>query len=210
MLNSVTEIEKKLQKAFGKVLAIDEVNVFSLLFGIVVCGVILPHKTTIKVNDSKKLTSSQISKIADQLRKSKLQYVIKEVPVKDCNLHYIKGEYRVIKQIAKELKPDFVLIDYHSLPTRFNIPQWGMLHADELTWGCAAASILAKDYFNRKVEQFFNKHPEYKGIGSGSLTRRSMLILQKHGMIPSIMRKKWIESAIRTMDLHFKLNLRNV
>ena len=214
MITNLTNEEIKYKKFFGRVLCIDEVNVFSYFGEIFVCGVIIPEKAIIPVNDSKKLNEKQIEEIGNIL-KNNLEHYIDKVNIKECNKNYLLGEYKAIIRIIKKAKPQAVIIDYHTIPNlcrniKKNIWQIGYYKADEKLYSVACASVIAKLEFNNYWKNFIAKYPVYNTTGKGTLIRKCIEPIIKYGYLPKYHRINWIKSALETMGLSIKLKERRL
>ncbi len=200
-LNDISEIERKILSIFPRVLAIDEVNVCSYFGEIVIAGVILPKKALTWVCDSKLLKEHQLKQRVEALRG--VEYFIEYVSPKECDQHMLKGEYDAIKRMCKKARPDFVFIDYHSIPDKFHIPQWGYKGADRHLWGVAAASIIAKYTWNNMCYKYHKKFPEYNLIhNKGSFGNQLFDLTTQYGLTKHH-RKKWISSTCIKKGINF-------
>lgn len=188
------KIERKLSKSFNRIMGVDEVNVCSYFGEMVVAGVILPKTMPTWVCDSKFLNSTQIEKKAKILMKS-VEYFIDTVSPRECDVSMLKYEYDSIKRLCAKATPDFVLIDYHSIPDKFHIPQWGVAGGDRILWSVAAASIIAKYVWNRKCKKYHKQYPEFDLIhNKGSFGSPLLELTKKYG-ITKHHRRRWLEST---------------
>jgi len=203
-IKQLSDVERRVRSIFPRVLGVDEVNVCSYFGEVVVVGVVIPQDESliIPVRDSKELTDTQISKIANQLM-STIEYYVEYVTPRECDKQLLQGEYRAIKRICKRAKPDFVFIDYHSIPDKFHIPQWGFQNADKELWSVSAASIIAKYIWNKKCEEYHKMYPEYNLISNrGSFGNQLFNLTVKHGLT-KYHRVEWIKSACQKKRVDF-------
>jgi len=212
MIKNLTKEEIRYKKFFKRVLCIDEVNVFSYFGEIFICGVIIPEKAEIPVNDSKKLNDNKIERIS-KILKNNLEYYIDKVSVKECNKNYLLGEYKAVIRLIKKSNPNAVIIDYHTIPNlcrnvKRNIWQIGYYKADEKLWSVASASIIAKSEFNEYWNDFIKKYPEYNTTDKGTLIRRCIEPIIIYGYLPDYHRFNWIKSALKTIKWNIELKER--
>ena len=202
MLEDKSNIEKQVQTIFPRVIGIDEVNVCSYFGEVVVVGVILPKKIGVEVCDSKLLREHEIEKCAKRLIEN-VEYFIDYVSPKQCDKSLLKYEYGAIKRICIKAKPDFVFVDFHSIPNRFHIPQWGYKGGDSELWCVAAASIIAKYTWNELCKQYHLTYPEYNLIGNkGSFGNQLFDLTKEHGLT-KFHRHNWIKSACGKKSIDF-------
>ena len=197
MITNLSLIEKKALKLGKTVIGCDECNVCSYVGPVIVAAVKIPlkNKKLIPVNDSKKLSEDQIKEIAKKIKQN-YEWVVKEVSLKDVDNHKLLiGEYKVIKKLVSQLKANVLLMDYHSIPELTNIWQIGVKNGDELCWSIAAASIIAKDYWNKWCYRFHEKYPEYKvNKNKGSFGNQLFNLTTKYGLT-KYHRVNWIKST---------------
>jgi len=212
-ITKLSIFEQKARLLGNSVVGIDEVNVCSYVGPIIVCAVKLPKNTDnlIPVADSKTLTEKQIEYIANKL-KNKVEYKIAEVPIKDIDNHkMLKSKYRVIKNLVYNIYGSIVLIDYNTIPEMNKYPIWqiGIKDGDKKCWCIAAASILAKDYWNNWCKKFHKIYPEYNLINNkGSFGNQLFNLTLKYGLT-KYHRKNWILSACKTKGLNIRLRINN-
>ncbi len=147
------------------------------LAGPVVCAcAIMPlgnDKIIDGVNDSKKLTPKKRDELYEKIKNTAICYSIQEVDNKTIDKVNILNATRLCMQnCVKTLKvaPDFVLIDY-IVGLDLDVPNIPIIKGDAKSYSIACASILAKVYRDRLMEELDKKYPEYdfkkhKGYGT--------------------------------------------
>lgn len=147
------------------------------LAGPVVCAcVIMPlevDKIIDGVNDSKKLTPKKREILFEKIKQIAICYKIEEVDNKKIDEINILNATKLCMQNAvknMEIKPDFVLVDYvHNL--QLDVPNIVIVKGDAKSYSIACASILAKVYRDKLMEELDKKYPNYnfkkhKGYGT--------------------------------------------
>lgn len=147
------------------------------LAGPVVCAcAIMPldsDKIIEGVNDSKKLTPKKRDELYEKIKDTAVCYSIQKVDNKTIDKINILNATRFgMQNCVKNLKvkPDFVLIDY-IVGLELDVPNIPIVKGDAKSYSIACASILAKVYRDRLMEELDNKYPEYnfkkhKGYGT--------------------------------------------
>ena len=147
------------------------------LAGPVVCAcVIMPldnDKIIQGVNDSKKLTPKKRDELYEKIKNTAICYSIQEVDNKTIDKINILNATRLgMQNCVKNLKvkPDFVLIDY-IVGLELDVSNIPIVKGDAKSYSIACASILAKVYRDRLMEELDKKYPEYnfkkhKGYGT--------------------------------------------
>ena len=177
----------------GAVGGVDEV-VRGALFGpVVAAAVILPVEALSilmvdNIKDSKKLSSSRRTKLAEKINTLALDWRIGYATTAEIDeLNILQATLLAMKRAVLKLKvkPELCLIDGNQLVKNLPIPQETIVKGDELSLNIAAASIMAKVWRDDLVQRLALKYPLYdlernKGYGSP----RHLLALQKYGLSP--------------------------
>ncbi|HOM78052.1 MAG TPA: ribonuclease HII [bacterium] len=126
------------------------------------------------INDSKKLTKKRRELLYDFIVSKAICYSIVEISVEDIDLKGIgwansEGFSRAIETL--QINPEFVLSDHFSIMRLSREKQENIQKGDTLSISIAAASILAKVYRDRIMQEEAKKFPEYgfekhKGYGT--------------------------------------------
>ncbi len=192
------DYEKKYQG--GLIAGIDEAGRGPLAGPVVCACVIMPldeDKIIDGINDSKKLSAKKREELFEKIIMTAIDYKIVEID------HNIIDEINILNATKMGMKnaleglntkPDIVLIDAVKIDT--DILQDNIIKGDALSYNIASASILAKVYRDRLMQDLDKKFPEYgftrnKGYG----TKEHILALQNHGF-SEIHRKTFIKKFI--------------
>lgn len=152
---------------------IDEVGRGPLAGPVVTAAVILPKESNILyINDSKKLSSQKREELAEKIKEEAISYAI---GIKDNNIidkiNILNATKEAMLEAVDKLsvKPEVLLIDAVHLNT--DIKQEAFVKGDENIYSIAAASIVAKVYRDKLMEEYAKAYPCYgfeknKGYGT--------------------------------------------
>ena len=187
------------RKFSGKLIAgIDEAGRGPLAGPVVCACVIMPmeeDKIIDGINDSKKISAKKREELFEKIIEIAISYKIIEIDEKTIDEINILQATRLGMKKALEglsILPDIVLIDAVKIDT--DLKQENIIKGDTLSYNIAAASILAKVYRDRLMENLDKKFPEYgfsKNKGYG--TRFHIEALKKFGK-SSIHRNSFIKN----------------
>ncbi|MEA5576874.1 ribonuclease HII [Anabaena sp. UHCC 0451] len=177
----------------GLVAGVDEVGRGALFGPVVAAAVILPTEalpklTSAKIKDSKKLSSSRRTQLAQQIAGLALDWKIGYASTAEIDkLNILQATLLAMKRAVLKLKvqPALCLVDGNQMMKDLLIPQETMIKGDERSLNIASASIMAKVWRDDLVLRLASKYPLYelernKGYGS----QRHLLALQKYGPSP--------------------------
>lgn len=177
----------------GLVAGVDEVGRGALFGPVVAAAVILPADAlpkliAAKIKDSKKLSSSRRTHLAQQINVLSLDWKIGYASTAEIDkLNILQATLLAMKRAVLKLKvrPTICLVDGNQSVKDLWIPQQTIVKGDERSLNIAAASIMAKVWRDDLVVRLGSKYPMYdlehnKGYGS----QRHLLALQKHGPSP--------------------------
>jgi ribonuclease HII len=183
---------------------VDEVGRGCLFGPVVAAAVILPKAVlpeimAIGINDSKKLSSSKRSKLAQEIYSVAIDWKIGCGSVGEIdNLNILQASLLAMKRAIYKLKvkPDICLIDGNQLVPNLNLPQQTIVKGDSLSLSIAAASIIAKVWRDDLLIRLAKKYPMYdlasnKGYGS----KRHLEALKQYGPSP-LHRKSFNKNAV--------------
>ncbi len=164
------------KKGYKTIAGMDEAGRGPLAGPVVCACVIMPldnDKIIQGVNDSKKLTPKKRDELYEKIKNTAVCYSIQEVDNKTIDKINILNATRLgMQNCVKNLKvaPDFVLIDY-IVGLELDVPNIPIVKGDAKSYSIACASILAKVYRDRLMEELDKKYPEYnfkkhKGYGT--------------------------------------------
>lgn len=177
----------------GAVLGVDEVGRGALFGPVVAAAVILPVEALSilmveNINDSKKLSSSRRTKLAEKITTLALDWRIGYATTAEIDeLNILQATLLAMRRAILKLrvKPALCLIDGNQLVKNLPIPQVSIVKGDERSLNVAAASIMAKVWRDDLLQRLALKYPSYdlernKGYGS----QRHLLALQQYGPSP--------------------------
>ena len=175
---------------------VDEVGRGPLAGPVTVCAVIMDlDKLVDGVNDSKKLTAKKREALYDKIIASAIDYKIVSLDNDVIDrINILAATKEAMKQAVcgLKVKPDVVLVDAVKLETPYFVHS--IIHGDALSYSIGAASILAKVYRDRLMDDYDKIFPEYgfssnKGYGSA----KHIAALKEFGPTP-IHRKTFIKN----------------
>ncbi len=203
------KIEQELwDKGYNYIACIDEVGRGCLAGSVVACAIIMPKNLLIDgVNDSKKLTPKKRDYLYDVIKNSAIAIgigemncsVVDEINIKNATkLAMKKAIENLIDEDGNKIIPDHLLIDAEKLD--LPIPQLNIIKGDAKCHGIAAASIIAKVYRDRQMEELDEKYPQYKfAKNKGYGTKDHVQALLSFGPI-EIHRKTFLKKIIDTNE----------
>lgn len=168
---------------------VDEVGRGCLAGPVVAAAVILPKEyQQEQLNDSKKLTRKQREDLEPMIKQKALAWAIAEVSAEEIdqiNIHHasILAMHRALEKL--NLQPELLLIDgKHFSPFRF-IPHVCIVQGDGKFQAIAAASILAKTYRDRLMEDLSEEYPAYDwASNAGYPTVKHRQAILEQGLSP--------------------------
>ena len=164
----------------------DEVGRGPLAGPVVTACVIMPYNKMLDgVYDSKKLTQKAREKLSQQIMETAIavsvnqisQDIIDEINILNATKESMKASFNNLK-----VKPDLLLID----AVKLNVckQERAIIKGDETSYAIACASIVAKVYRD-KLMQEFETYPEYDfehNMGYG--TKKHTQAILAHGVTP--------------------------
>ena len=151
----------------------DEAGRGPLAGPVVAAAVIMPLDDVIDgVDDSKKLTEKKREKLFDQIVQKAIAYkivAVDETIIDEINI--LNATKKAMTECVSGLsvKPDIVLVD--AVKLALEVPTKAIIKGDALSYSIGAASILAKVYRDRLMEEYDRLYPWYgfakhKGYGT--------------------------------------------
>ncbi len=182
-MKKVWNAEEKLQyeralqaKGVKWIAGVDEVGRGPLAGPVVCAAVIMPLDESdliVGVDDSKKLSEKKREELAEKIKAKALCYTIIEIDEKTIDeiniLEATKlGMKRAIESL--EISPEIVLTD-GNMTIDIATPQKSVIHGDALSYSIGAASIVAKVYRDKLMDEYAKSYPAYafdknKGYGT--------------------------------------------
>ncbi len=175
----------KLTHNVNLIAGIDEAGRGPLAGPVVAAAVIIDyHPELIKVNDSKKLTKKNRDDLLVLIKKHAKSIGIGVVSAEEIDLYNIK----VASQMAMEravinltIKPELLLIDFEHINS--NISQISITKGDMTSFSIACASIIAKTYRDKLMEDYDREYPMYEfSKHMGYPTKRHLELLKIHSV----------------------------
>jgi ribonuclease HII len=174
-LDSMLNFERLLWRTGVKAIAgVDEVGVGPLAGPVVAAAVVFPPGTELGgIDDSKRLDPEQRSKMEIVIRGSGAAIGIGMADVGEIDrLNIYHAALLAMRRAVEALPsvPEHILVDARTIPGVV-VPQNSFFKGDGINFSIAAASIIAKTYRDRLMEQLENKYPGYgfaqhKGYGT--------------------------------------------
>jgi ribonuclease HII len=143
---------------------VDEAGRGPLAGPVVAAAVILPPSLNLpELRDSKRLSSETRAALDKVIRDRALAFAIHEVGVRQIERWGIlAASLKAMAQavLALSLVPEMVLVD-GPLPLPLAYPQQPVIKGDDTCPSISAASILAKVYRDRQMEDYHRLYPQY-------------------------------------------------
>ncbi len=165
-MDELTYEREYFERGYTAVAGVDEVGRGPLAGPVVCAAVILPlgEETRIAgVDDSKKLSKKKRELLAERIKEVALAYSVAEVDEKTIDAVNILQATRLCMKKAVEglaVPPDFVLTD-GNMTLDIAQPQRSIVKGDALVCSIGAASILAKVYRDKLMEEYAREYPGY-------------------------------------------------
>ena len=142
---------------------VDEAGRGALYGDVVAACVILPPRTVIPgVDDSKKLTPKRREQLYEEICAKAVAIGISCVDEQQIDRLNIRQATRLAMRQAVErlsVQPQHLLIDAEKID--LPLPQWSIIHGDQLSQSIAAASIIAKVTRDRLCMEWEKRDPGY-------------------------------------------------
>ncbi|MFH1767287.1 MAG: ribonuclease HII [Patescibacteria group bacterium] len=176
-----------LAKGFMAIVGVDEVGYGALAGPVVAGAVILPLNSRLSlIRDSKLLSAKQRDGLFEVIKEKSHAWAVGSAEVEEIiELGLRPATFLAMRRAIEQIPvSDHVLVDALHIPD-LDIEQTALVGGDRLVKSIAAASILAKVYRDRLMEDFRNDFPEYgfethKGYG----TKRHLEAIKKFGPCP--------------------------
>ena len=161
-------------KGYHFVAGVDEVGRGPLAGPVVCAAVVMPlDDLVIGVDDSKKLSEKKREALAEEIKSKALAYTIVEIDEKTIDeINILEATKLGMKRAVEtlEIAPDIVLTD-GNMTIDISIPQKSVIHGDALSYSIGAASIIAKVYRDKLMDEYAKTYPAYafeknKGYGT--------------------------------------------
>ena len=170
----------------GYICGIDEVGRGCLAGPVVAAAIILNFDSIpIGINDSKKLSKKKRQNIYKDIKKEALDIAIGQASnIEIDQMNILNASLLAMKRAFKNLKtpPELALIDGNYAP-KINCKTINIIKGDSKSLSIAAASIVAKQYRDKLMEEIGNKYPKYNfKNNAGYGTREHYKSIESNGL----------------------------
>lgn len=173
-----------------RLVGVDEVGRGPLSGPVVTAAVVMPltEESLIEgINDSKKLSEKKREALYELIIDRAIAYAICRVePDVIDRINILQATRLCMKNSIEQLPftPDMVLTD-GNMTLDISCPQRSVEHGDALSYSIGAASILAKVYRDRLMQEYAKEYPQYsfdKNKGYG--TAEHIAAIREYGLCP--------------------------
>lgn len=193
------KIERELLSGGAKyICGVDEVGRGPLAGPVVCAAVIMPLDDIITgVDDSKKLSAKKREELSEKILKKAIACRICRIEPQEIDeINILQATRLCMKNAIEglEVAPDYVITD-GNMTLDIAIPQRSLVKGDVLSYSIGAASIVAKVYRDKLMEEYDALYPQYdfkKNVGYG--TAEHIAAIKQFGLCPIHRRsftKKW-------------------
>ena len=174
MIDKLFYEKQLLNEGCKYICGVDEVGRGPLAGPVVCAAVIMSLDDIIEgVDDSKKLSAPKREKLYNIIRKKAIAcHICRIEPQIIDKINILEATKLCMKNAVEglEIKPDFVLTD-GNMTLDICIPQRSIIKGDALSYSIGAASIVAKVYRDKLMDEYDRLYPEYafaknKGYGT--------------------------------------------
>lgn len=187
-----------MNKGCKYICGVDEVGRGPLAGPVVCAAVIMPLDDLVEgVDDSKKLTAKKREILSGKILGKAIAYHICAVePQIIDEINILQATRLCMKNAIEglEITPDFVLTD-GNMTLDISLPQRSVIKGDALSYSIGAASVVAKVYRDKLMEEYAETYPQYgfdTNVGYGS--KKHIEAIKKFGLTPLHRRsftKRW-------------------
>ena len=167
---------------------VDEAGRGCLAGPVTAAAVILPanYKNS-RINDSKKLSEKERIILQREIIKDCISYSVSHVSSKTIDeINILNSSIKAMHLSINKLKvkPNYILVDGNKFKAFKKIPHKCVVKGDSKFLNIAAASILAKTYRDKLMENYHMQYPEYGWKDNkGYPTIRHRESLKKYGTV---------------------------
>ena len=167
---------------------VDEAGRGCLAGPVTAAAVILPanYKNS-RINDSKKLSEKERTILQREIIKDCISYSVSHVSPKIIDkINILNASIKAMHLSINKLKvkPNYILVDGNKFKRFKKIPHKCVVKGDSKFLNIAAASILAKTFRDKLMENYHMKYPEYGWKDNkGYPTLRHKESLKKYGTV---------------------------
>src|SRR3989338_4761156 len=134
------------------------------------------------IRDSKAMTAQQRDEAAKWIKENSVAWAVGEASVEEIDTINIRQASHLAMRRAVDalsVMPALLLIDGNPAQPHTKIPAVNIIKGDQLCYSIAAASIVAKVYRDKMMENFSRRFPGYdweSNKGYGSLSHKNALL----------------------------------
>ena len=181
------EHDLKLKEKYNLIAGLDEVGRGPLAGPVVTAWVIMPYDEMIDgVYDSKRVSAKKREKLYDEILSKAIAYSITletEKTIDEVNILNATKKSMINSYNTLSVKPDVLLVDAVKLDV--DCQTLPIIKGDSTSYAIACASIVAKVYRDRMMDEYALKYPMYdfannKGYG----TKKHIEALKTYGKCP--------------------------
>ena len=162
-INKFEYENKYLNLGYKYIAGVDEVGRGPLAGPVVCASVIMDLSKIIDgIDDSKKLSKKKRELLFDKIINNAIAYKIEEISPEEIDeINVLEATKKCMKNAVSNLsvKPDILLVD--AVKTDFCVPYEPIIKGDLKSYTIGAASILAKVYRDRLMEEYSKTYKEY-------------------------------------------------
>ena len=177
-------------KGYTAIAGVDEVGRGPLAGPVVCAAVIMPldeAKIIEGIDDSKKLSAKKRDELSEKIKATALAYTIVEIDEKTIDeINILEATKLGMKKAVEslELVPGMVLTD-GTMHIDVAFPQHSVVHGDALSYSIGAASIIAKVYRDKLMDEYDQIYPAYQFIkNKGYGTAAHIAAIKEQGLCP--------------------------
>lgn len=187
-VDQLYHFEREIQSQGYQIIAgTDEAGRGPIAGPVVAASVILKPGTFINgLNDSKKISAKKRESLYDEIKEKCISFSIKVIDNDEIDrINILQSSCLAMKLAVEDMdvSPDFVLVD--GLKNKLiEIPQLSLVKGDSKSASIAAASILAKVYRDRIMDEYDQMYPGY-GFAShkGYPTKKHIQAVEELGVL---------------------------
>ena len=195
------EHDLKIKQKYNLIAGLDEVGRGPLAGPVVTACVVMPYDQMIDgVYDSKRVSAKKREKLYDEILSKAIAYSITletEKTIDEINILNATKKSMINSFNSLSIKPDVLLVDAVKLDV--DCPTLPIIKGDSTSYAIACASIVAKVYRDRMMNEYATKYPAYdftnnKGYG----TKKHIEALKTYGKCP-IHRDSFISNFVNNI-----------
>lgn len=154
---------KHLEKGVKYIAGVDEVGRGPLAGPVVCASVIMDLSDIIEgIDDSKKVSAKKRESLYEIIKEKAIAYSIAEISPEEIDeINILNATKKCMKMAVEGLKvtPEIVLVDAVNLD--LSVPTEAIIKGDLKSYTIGAASILAKVYRDKLMEEYSKEYPDY-------------------------------------------------